>query len=135
VSLSCCSQRTIQSNLIRVCIWSPFQKNNSRILRTNSRELNSQRTGLEVAKEGVKVAKSERLPDINVKLNANYMGNILLTDRDFTNVHGYSAFHFGNEFAIDAQQVVYAGGAINANIKLAQLGEEKPSGTGTQAGG
>ena len=53
------------------------------------------------------------------------MGNILLTDRDFTNVHGYSAFHFGNEFAVDAQQVVYAGGAINANIKLAQLGKEQ----------
>ncbi|WP_018463618.1 TolC family protein [Segatella paludivivens] len=95
------------------------------LAESNSRELNSQRTGLEVAKEGVKVAKSERLPDINVKLNANYMGNILLTDRDFTNVHGYSAFHFGNEFAVDAQQVVYAGGAINANIKLAQLGKEQ----------
>ena len=53
------------------------------------------------------------------------MGNILLTDRDFTNVHGYSAFHLGNEFAVDAQQVVYAGGAVNANIKLAQLGKEQ----------
>ncbi|BCS85149.1 transporter [Prevotella herbatica] len=95
------------------------------LAESNSRELNSQRTGLEVANEGVKVAKSERLPDVNVKLNANYMGNILLTDRDFTNVHGYSAFHFGNEFAVDAQQVVYAGGAINANIKLAQLGKEQ----------
>lgn len=95
------------------------------LVEKNSRELNSQRTGFEVAKEGVKVAKSERLPDINVKLNANYMGNILLTDRDFTNVHGYSAFHLGNEFAVDAQQMVYAGGAINANIKLAQLGKEQ----------
>lgn len=73
------------------------------LAESNSRELNSQRTGVEVAKEGVKVAKSRlSLPDINVKLNANYMGNILY-DRDFTNVHGYSAFHFGNEFAVDAQ--------------------------------
>jgi outer membrane protein TolC len=95
------------------------------LAESNNRELNSQRTGFEVAQEGVKAAKSERLPDINVKLSASYIGNILLTDRDFTNVHGYSAPHFGNEFTLDAQQVVYAGGAIDAGIKLAQLGKEQ----------
>lgn len=91
----------------------------------NSRELNSQRTKVEVAQEGIEAAKSERFPDINLKLNASYLGNILLTDRDFTNVHGYSAFHLKNEFSIDAQQMVYAGGAINASIKITQLDKEQ----------
>lgn len=31
--------------------------------------------------------------------------------------------HVGNNFALQAQQVVYAGGAINAGIKLAELGK------------
>ena len=42
-------------------------------------------------------------------------------DRDFTNAHGYSSPHFGNSFALQAQQVVYAGGAIDAGIRMAEL--------------
>jgi hypothetical protein len=33
--------------------------------------------------------------------------------------------HFGNNFALEAQQTVYTGGAINANIRKAQLATEQ----------
>ena len=42
-------------------------------------------------------------------------------DRDFTNAQGFSSPHFGNSFALEAQQVVYAGGAVNAGIRVAEL--------------
>lgn len=32
--------------------------------------------------------------------------------------------HWGNNFALEAQQVIYAGGAINAGIKIAEIGKE-----------
>ena len=55
----------------------------------------------------------------------SYIGNALITDRDFSNVQGLKSPHFGNNFAFQAQQVVYAGGAINAGIKLAELGKQQ----------
>ena len=42
-------------------------------------------------------------------------------DRHFTNAQGFSSPHFGNSFALEAQQVVYAGGAIDAGIRMAEL--------------
>lgn len=44
-----------------------------------------------------------------------------MTDRDFGNARGLSQPHFGNSFALEAQQVVYAGGAISSGIRLAEL--------------
>ena len=31
--------------------------------------------------------------------------------------------HFGNNFALEAQQVIYAGGAISSGIKQAEIGK------------
>ena len=31
--------------------------------------------------------------------------------------------HFGNNFSLEAQQVIYAGGAISSSIELAELGK------------
>ena len=94
-------------------------------VETGSKSLQTQKTGLEAAHKGIEVAKSKRLPDINMQLSLSYIGNVLLTDRDFSNVQGQSSPHYGNSLAIDAQQVVYAGGAINAGIKLAELGKQQ----------
>ena len=32
--------------------------------------------------------------------------------------------HFGNNFALEVQQVLYAGGAISSGIELAELGKQ-----------
>ena len=91
----------------------------------SSKSLQTQKTGLEVADKSIEIAKSKRLPDINAQLSLSYIGNVLLTDRNFSNIQGQSSPHYGNSFALDAKQVVYAGGAINAGIKLAELGREQ----------
>ena len=97
-----------------------FQKveDNSKTLRTSS-------SGVEAAHLGIEAAKSKKLPDLDASLSFSYIGNALITDRDFSNVHGLKSPHFGNNFAFQAQQVVYAGGAINAGIKLAELGKQQ----------
>lgn len=92
-------------------------------IEENSKSLVTAKTGVEAANLGIESAKSKRLPDLDASLSFSYIGNALLTDRDFSNVHGLSSPHFGNNFAFNAQQVVYAGGAINAGIRLAELGK------------
>lgn len=94
-------------------------------IEQNNKSLVTSKTGVEAANLGIESAKSKRLPDLDASLSFSYIGNALLTDRDFSNVHGLSTPHFGNNFAFNAQQVVYAGGAINAGIKLAELGKQQ----------
>ena len=94
-------------------------------IEDNNASLRTQKSGVEAAELGIESAKSKRLPDVDASLSVSYIGNVLLTDRDFGNVHGMSSPHFGNSFSLEAQQVVYAGGAINAGIKLAELGKSQ----------
>lgn len=94
-------------------------------IEDNNASLRTQKSGVEAAALGIESARSKRLPDVDASLSMSYIGNVLLTDRDFTNVHGLSSPHFGNNFSLQAQQVVYAGGAINARIKLAELGKRQ----------
>ena len=97
-----------------------FQK-----VEDNSKSLRTSLSGVETAHLGIESAKSKKLPDLDASLSFSYIGNALITDRDFSNVHGLKSPHFGNNFAFQAQQVVYAGGAINAGIKLAELGKQQ----------
>ena len=97
-----------------------FQK-----VEDNSKSLRTSLSGVEAAHLGIEAAKSKKLPDLDASLSFSYIGNALITDRDFSNVHGLKSPHFGNNFAFQAQQVVYAGGAINAGIKLAELGKQQ----------
>lgn len=95
------------------------------LLEKANSSIRASQTGVEAAREGVKAARSQRLPDIITSLSASYIGNVLLMDRDFSDVHGMHSPHFGNQFTLDAQQTVYAGGAINAGVRLSELGLAK----------
>ena len=97
-----------------------FQK-----VEDNSKSLRTSLSGVEAAHLGIESAKSKKLPDLDASLSFSYIGNALITDRNFSNVHGLKSPHFGNNFAFQAQQVVYAGGVINAGIKLAELGKQQ----------
>ena len=96
-----------------------------KFIEDNNAALRAQKSGVESADLGIESAKSKRLPDVDASLSVSYIGNVLLTDRDFTDVHGLHSPHFGNNFSLQAQQVVYAGGAINAGIRLAELGKRQ----------
>ena len=94
-----------------------------RLADEQSKSIQTYRTGKEAAEEALKAAKAQRLPDVNVSLSASYWGNGKLWDRDFGNAMTIDMPHFGNNFALEAQQVVYAGGAISSGIRQAELGK------------
>ncbi len=92
-----------------------------RLADENSRSIQVYKTGKDAAEEALKTAKLQRLPDISISASASYLGNGRLWDRDFSNGTKIDIPHFGNNFAVEAQQVIYAGGAINSGIELAGL--------------
>lgn len=73
------------------------------------------------AGEGEQVARSRRLPVLNASLSVGYLGNGYLTDRDFSNGMGVRNPHSNNNFALEAMQVIYSGGALSGGIRLAEL--------------
>ena len=91
------------------------------LVETGSKTLQETKTSVDFAQKGVEAARAQRLPEVNASLSASYNGNVVVMDRDFTNAQGFSSPHFGNSFALEAQQVVYAGGAVNAGIRVAEL--------------
>lgn len=95
-----------------------------RLADENSISIQTYKTGTEAANEALKAAKSQRLPDISASISGSYLGNGKLWDRDFSNPTKIDMPHWGNNFALEAQQVIYAGGAITSGIELAELGKQ-----------
>ncbi len=95
------------------------------LIRQNNKSIRVSKTMINASTEGVKAARSQRLPDIGAQLSASYIGNVLLTDRNFSNAQGCKSPHVGNQFVLDVQQTIYAGGAIDASVRLAELASEQ----------
>ena len=91
------------------------------LVEENNTALQVAKSGSESATHSISAAKSERLPDIGMSLSFSYIGNVVRTDRDFGNATGFSSPHYGNSFTLEAQQVVYSGGALTAGINLAKI--------------
>lgn len=89
-------------------------------IENENRTMAMLRTAQEAAEQGIKSAKDARYPEINAEVNVSYIGDSFLTDRDFSNYTKAPSPHFGNVFTLEAQQVVYAGGAVNAAVKMAE---------------
>lgn len=92
-----------------------------RLVDVNSKQLQPLLTGITEAEEEIKVAKSAKLPELNASLSFSYLGNSFTTERDFSDFQDAPMPHYGNNFAFEAEQVVYAGGAISNGIKMAEL--------------
>ncbi len=90
----------------------------------NSSQLKLSKTGVETAQAATNLVKTARLPSLDFSLSASYIGNGVIMDRDFSNAQNIEMPHFGNNFGIEASQVIFAGKAISANIDKARL-EEK----------
>ena len=101
------------------------------LVESNSKTLQEQKISVEFAKKGIEAARAQRLPELSASASVSMNGDVLVTDRDFTNVEGFSAPRWGNSLAVEAQQVVYAGGAIDAGIRMAELQHELAA-VGTQ---
>ncbi len=90
----------------------------------NSKTLKAEDASVAEAQQAVKVAKSGYLPDIDISLSASYLGNGCLLDREFSNGQSIKMPHFGNNFAIQATQLIYAGGVVTNGVAMAKLKEE-----------
>ncbi len=95
-----------------------------RLVDRNSVSIRVHEEETRAASEALKAAKAERLPDIKVGLSVSYLGDGYLWDRDFTNGQSISMPHFGNNFSLQASQVVYSGGAVGSGIEMARVGEK-----------
>lgn len=103
------------SDTLRLTLTDVFTR-----IENENQTMSMLRTAQEGAEEGIKSAKNARYPEINAELNVSYIGDCFLTDRNFSNYTKAPSPHFGNGFTLEAQQVVYAGGAVNAAVKMAE---------------
>ncbi len=87
----------------------------------NSTSLKSFAFAEQEAAEALRVAKNDRLPSINLSASASYLGDGWMSDRNFSNGMNAPMPHFGNNFAVEAAQVIYAGGAIASGVEMARL--------------
>ena len=90
----------------------------------NSKALKFEDAAVAEAQQAVKVAKNGYLPDIGLSLSASYLGDGYLMNRNFSNGQGVKMPHFGNNFAIEATQLIYGGGAVTNGVAMAKLKEE-----------
>lgn len=87
----------------------------------NSKDIQLHNLMINEADQAVKVAKNKLLPTIDAKAEFSYIGDGVMTDRDFSNGIHADMPHFGNSFVLKASQVVYSGGAISGNIERSKL--------------
>lgn len=90
----------------------------------NSVAIDASRLALTEAEQAIVEAKTGRLPDIELKASASYLGNGTLTDRNFANATNIKMPHFGNNFAVEAAQLIYGGGVVSNAVAMAELKRE-----------
>lgn len=73
------------------------------------------------ATAGIAVAENAYLPDVSASWQIGYLGNGYLTDRNFSGGTGITNPHFVNNFALEAIQTLYSGGAVTAKVRLAEI--------------
>jgi outer membrane protein TolC len=98
-----------------------------RLIDDNSRTLKLRALQLDEAEEGESVARNARLPQLNASLYVGYLGNGYVTDRNFSNGMAVTNPHSHDNFALEAMQVIYSGGAVTSGIKLAELNRRMAS--------
>ena len=98
-------------------------------------------TGLRAASEAVMAAKNAMLPNVELSASGSYIGDATLMSRGFSTngttdviIAGIGPQkvrngrqetpHWGNSFTAQVSQVIYAGGAIRAGIRITELGEQ-----------
>jgi outer membrane protein len=95
-----------------------------RLASENSKQLKLSYSGIATARKMTDVEKNKRLPTLGASLSLSYLGNGTLFNRDFSSATVAPNPHFQNNFAIEAAEVLFAGGAISNSIAKAQLQEQ-----------
>jgi outer membrane protein TolC len=82
-------------------------------------EVNLARKDVAISSMRQKSEKDGRLPDIGVALEGDYIGNVYVLDRNFTNATRSPMTHWGNSLAVSVYQPLYTGGELTAKIRRA----------------
>lgn len=76
----------------------------------------------DLAAEEIQQQKNNQLPSLGASLSFSYNGDGWIADRDFKNGMRAPIPHFGNNFALQASQIIYKGGALKTAVEMADLG-------------
>ena len=80
----------------------------------------SMQAAVATTEAGIETARMNKLPDISGQASFSYLGNARLWNRKFGESTSAPMPHYGNNFLLQAQQVIYGGGAIKSGITLAE---------------
>lgn len=87
----------------------------------NHQQLKVSLANLELNKQQLTVAKMQQLPTVSLSANAFYLSDAKLLDPDFNKVTSVEMPHFGNNYALQATQLLFKGGVIRNSVKVADL--------------
>ena len=82
------------------------------------------RLGVEAAQAAEMSARNAYLPSVDASLSLSYNGDGYIMERDFTGGFKAEIPSVGNNFKLEASQVIFAGGAISHGVALAELGTQ-----------
>lgn len=94
------------------------------LTKENHPNLAVSKADITIAKQKVEVAKNAKLPSINAGVQAYYLGDVNIIDKDFSNFTRVEMPDFGNTFSVDASQLIWKGGLVQNSIKAQSLQEE-----------
>lgn len=94
------------------------------LVEKNHPSLKVVQADIDIAKQNLNVIKDLRLPEISTALQASYVGNAYMIEKDFSNATKVEIPHFGNRFAVEAKQIIWKGGKIKNTIESFSLREE-----------
>lgn len=80
-----------------------------------------------ITAQKVQNERKKQLPTITAALNFSYNGDGLISDRNFSNIQQIPIPGFGNNFSLQAKQLVYAGGALKKSIENSEIDNELAS--------
>lgn len=90
-------------------------------VQTNNIRLKLANTSVAVAEARIGVVKNNRLPDISTDISAFYLSDVSIYDPNFKKLQTVNLPNFGNQFNINASQLIFAGGKINKSIEISKL--------------
>jgi outer membrane protein TolC len=77
-----------------------------------------------IAELKIKEEKQKLLPSVEASLAFSYNGDGWIMDRNFSNGFKAAIPDFGNNFVLEAKQIIYAGKAINTSVEIAKMGHQ-----------
>lgn len=92
-------------------------------IESNNIQLKIAESSVKVANARIDEVKTNRLPNISADMQAMYISDVGLYDKNFSKVQRVDIPNFGHQFHISGNQLIYAGGKINKSIELAEMGK------------